>query len=66
MSYCYFGRDMHKNALFLIKNCKNRPALGTLLADPLASRGGPNGLRRLGVLPSEPRQKNIEKSWLRH
>jgi len=24
----YFGRNMRKNALFLLKNCKNRPALG--------------------------------------
>jgi len=23
-----FGQDMHKNELFLLKTCKNRPALG--------------------------------------
>jgi len=24
-----FGRNMHKNVLFLLKNCKNHPALGS-------------------------------------
>jgi len=38
----YFGRNtsMHKNELFLLKNCKNRPALGDLPPDirwPLAA-----------------------------
>jgi len=35
---------MHKNALFLLINCKNFPVLG-------ASHPDPNGLRRLGALP---------------
>jgi len=30
---------MHKNALFLFKNCKNRPALGAPPPDSLASCG---------------------------
>jgi len=30
---------MHKNALFLLQNCKNRPALGTSPPDPLAFGG---------------------------
>jgi len=33
MNYCfkynynYFGQNMHKNALFLLKNCKSHPEL---------------------------------------
>jgi len=38
-SNSYFGRYMHKNALFLLKNCKNRPALWVSLPNPLASGG---------------------------
>jgi len=30
----YFGRNMHKNALFLLKNGKNRPALGAPPPNP--------------------------------
>jgi len=30
---------MHKNALFLLKNCKNRPALGASPSDPFVSGG---------------------------
>jgi len=37
---------MHKNAFLLLKNCKNRPALG---ASPQTS----NGLRRLGAISRE-------------
>jgi len=32
---------MRKNALFLWKNCQNRPALGASPPDPLASGGTP-------------------------
>jgi len=35
----YFGRTMHKNALFLLKNCKNCPALGALPPNSFASSG---------------------------
>jgi len=37
----YFGRNMHKNALFLLKNLKNRPALKAphWTPLPLAARG---------------------------
>jgi len=38
---------MHKNALFLLKNCKNRPALGASPPDFLY-------LRCLGALPHDP------------
>jgi len=38
-SNSYFGRNMHKNALFLLKNCKNVPALGPPQPNLLASGG---------------------------
>jgi len=37
----YFGQYMHKNVLFLLKNCKNHPCLwrlGTLHSDPQPRR----------------------------
>jgi len=61
---------MHKNALFLLKNCKNRPALGAKPPDPCLWRAGgftpiccaegftadPSAIRRLGALPLDPCQ----------
>jgi len=35
----YFNRNMHKNALFLLKNCKNRSAIRDLLPRSLAAGG---------------------------
>jgi len=51
---------MHKNALFLLKNCKNRPALGTSSTEPLTSGDGgiylqTPSLWRLGAPPPGPR-----------
>jgi len=65
MSYCfknnYFGRNMHKDMLYLLKNFKNRSALEAPPPDPVASGGStPNGLRPSANLSP------IENSWLRH
>jgi len=51
---------MHKNALFLLKICKNRPALGAPPLDPFASGGW--GLR----LQTPAKFSPIEKFWLHH
>jgi len=66
----YFGQNMHKNALFLLKNCKIRPALGASPPGHLASNGWglyphiPNGLQLL----SDPAKffLPIENSLLCH
>jgi len=42
-----FVRNMHKNALFLLKNCKKSPKAGVLPPDPLA-------FRRWGSAPRPP------------
>jgi len=52
---------MHKNklTLFLLKNCKYRPALGPSSQTPLSPRRSPqtpNGLQQLGVPPPDPNQ----------
>jgi len=62
MSYCfknnYFGRNMHKNALFSLKKVKSHSA-GILPSDPFASGGWGlccqthNRLWRLGAEPPE-------------
>jgi len=44
---------MHKNALFLLKRCKNRPALGASLPDPLAF-GGLGALHPAAALRASP------------
>jgi len=49
----YFVRNMHKDTLFLLKNCKNCSALGAPLPDSQ-------------WLPGGPATPHIEKSWLRH
>jgi len=51
---------MPKNALFLVKDRKNRRALGATPPDPLASGGWglhlqTPSLRRLGASPPDPR-----------
>jgi len=35
--YNYFGRNMYKNALFLLKNCKNCPAISISKNDVISS-----------------------------
>jgi len=42
---------MHKNALFLFKNCKNRPALRAPPQLPY--------LRRIGALPPDPQPQSL-------
>jgi len=53
LSNNYFGQNMHKNVLFLLKNCKNRQVLVFR----------PSFLQRLGAFPPDPL---VENSWLRH
>jgi len=55
---------MHKNMLFLLKNCKNLPDLGALSPDPMPPAAGvrhqtPNGLRRLRAPTKTPPLKNL-------
>jgi len=63
----YFGRNMHKNVLFLLKNSKNRPAPGlrpqTLLfpaTEGFASRSPASS--DWGISPQTPTKPPIEKS----
>jgi len=50
--------NMPKNALFLLKNCKNRRALGAPPPDPLASGGW-------GIRPQTPVTTPMTIFWLR-
>jgi len=62
---------MHKNALFLLKICRNRPALRSPPPDPLAVGGcglclQTFSLQRLGIRPQTPTNLSIEKSYQRN
>jgi len=53
---------MHKNAFFLLKNCKNRPTLGASPPNPQLPAATLNGFRRLEALPPPtppPQKKRI-------
>jgi len=48
----YFDQSMHKNALFLLKNCKNLSAAGGFASRPLMASG----------VPRQPNLPPFEKS----